>query len=56
MIELSFRVTLKYRDGQAFIGEELDRAHSRVAERLRETLDSELNGYAEDVTVEVEPV
>ena len=54
MIELSFRVTLKYRDGQAFIGEELDRAHDRTGEYLRELLEIAFDGQR--VTVEVEPV
>lgn len=54
MIEFTFRVTLKYAgDAQAFIDESLDRAHSRVAEAVKETL--EADPYYRKIVIEVEP-
>lgn len=53
MVEFSFRVRLLYRDAQAFGDESLERAHARVAERLRQALAAELEG--ERVRIEVEP-
>lgn len=54
MIEFNFNVKLSYREAQAFIDEELEKAHDRLTARVFAALAKEF--YGPNVIVEVEPV